>query len=66
MGTGAQHNIRPDQVVPIKVEYGEIDLRDTVKQAGAYWDKNRKAWLLSLKEVYSLGLEKRIIGDIEF
>jgi len=37
------HNIRPDQVVPIKIEFGEMDLRDSVKQAAAYWDKNRKA-----------------------
>ena len=60
------HNIRPGRVVPIKIEFGEKELRETVKQAGAYWDKNQKAWLLPLKEVYSLGLEKRIIGDLKF
>ena len=60
------YNIRPDQVVPIKIGFGEIDLRDTVKQAGAYWDQKQKAWLLSLKEVYKLGLEKRIVDDIGF
>ena len=59
-------NIRPDQVVPIKIEFGEIDLRDTVKQASAYWGTKQKAWLLSLKEVYKLGLEKRIVDDIGF
>ena len=60
------HNIRPDQVVPIKIGFGEMDLRDTVKQSGAYRDKNRKVWLLSLKQVYSLSLEKRIIDGLEF
>ncbi|MCW8852183.1 MAG: hypothetical protein OQK44_05910 [Gammaproteobacteria bacterium] len=43
-----------------------MELRDTVKQVGAYWDKNRKSCLFSLKEVYSLVLEKRIIDDLEF
>ena len=43
-----------------------MDLRDTVKQSGAYRDKNRKVWLLSLKQVYSLSLEKRIIDGLEF
>ena len=59
-------NIRPDQVVPIKVDFGETNLRETVKTAGAYWDKTQKAWLLSLKKVYELGLEKRIINDLRF
>ena len=60
------YNIKPDQVIPIKIEFGEIDLREKVKNAGAYWDKKQKAWLLSLKEVYKLGLEKRIIDDLGF
>jgi hypothetical protein len=29
------HIIRTDQVVPIKIGSGEMDLSDTVKQAGA-------------------------------
>ena len=60
------YNIKPDQVVPIKINFGEVDLRETVKEAGAYWDKSKKAWLLSLKEVYKLGLEKRILDELDF
>lgn len=60
------YNIRPDQVVPIKIGFGETDLREQVKAAGAYWDKKQKAWLLSLKNVYKLGLEKRILDDLDF
>jgi dimeric dUTPase (all-alpha-NTP-PPase superfamily) len=60
------YNIRPDQVVAIKIEFGEMALREQVKTAGAHWDKKQKAWLLSLKEVYKLGLEKRIIDELGF
>lgn len=60
------YSIKPDQKVAIRIGYGEADLRDQVKQAGAYWDSNQKAWLLSLKEVYKLGLEKRIIDELDF
>ena len=60
------YNIRPDQVVAIKIEFGETDLREKVKAAGAYWDKEQKVWLLSLREVYNLGLEKRMINELGF
>jgi hypothetical protein len=57
-------NIRPDQIAPIKIDFNETDLRETVKTAGAYWDKAQKAWLLSLNKVCKLGLEKRIINRL--
>lgn len=56
------YNIRPDKVVPVRIEYSEMELREKVKLAGAFWDKDKKAWLLSLKMVYGLGLENRIIN----
>ena len=59
-------NIRPDKVVPLKINFGEMELREEVKLAGGYWDKDKKAWLLSLKEVYKLGLEKRIHDGLDF
>ena len=39
------YNVRPDQLVPIKVGFGETDLREKVKAAGAFWDKDQKACL---------------------
>ena len=56
------YNIRPDKVVPVRIGYGEFELREKVKQAGAFWDKDKKAWLLSVKVVYELGLENRMIN----
>ncbi len=59
-------NIKPDQLVAIKIEYGETELREKVKTAGACWDKEQKAWLMSLAKVYELGLEKRMVDELEF
>ena len=59
------YNIRPDKVVPVKIEYSEKELREKVKQAGAFWDKDKKAWLLSLKLIYKLGLETELLMDRE-
>ena len=59
-------NIRPDQVVAIKIGFSETELRETVKQASTSWDKDKKAWQLSLKSTYELGLEKRIIDELGF
>jgi len=52
---------KSNQLVAIKIEFGEAELREEIKTAGAYWDKTIEAWQLPLKEVYNLGLEKRIL-----
>lgn len=57
--------IPPDKIVPIRIAYGEVELREKVKEAGAYWDSKMKCWKLSFRLVYALGLEKRIIDEID-
>lgn len=57
--------IPPDKVVAISIAYGETELREKVKQAGAYWDSEKKCWKLSFRLVYQLGLEKRIMGELD-
>lgn len=57
--------ISPDKVVPLRIAYGETELREKMKQAGAYWDSKQKCWKLSYRLVYALGLEKRIIDDLD-
>ena len=54
-------NVKSNQVVAIKIDFGETELREEIKTAGAYWDEAINAWLLPLKEVHNLGLEKRIL-----
>ena len=57
--------IPPDKIVPLRIAYGETELREKVKEAGAYWDSKLKCWKLSFRLVYALGLEKRIIGEFD-
>jgi len=59
-------NLSPDKVVALRIEYGELELREKAKEAGAWWDRDKKSWQLKLSEVYKLGLEKRIIDEIGF
>jgi hypothetical protein len=58
--------IRPERRVHVRVGYGENELRAAVKRAGGYWDAERKAWLLAFSEVVALGLEARVVDDLDF
>ena len=52
---------KSDQLVPIRLGFGEVELREEIKTAGAYWDEAINAWQLPLKEVHNLGLEKHVL-----
>jgi hypothetical protein len=55
------------QRVSIRPGYGERELRERVKQAGGYWNPDRKAWHLDYRSAIEPGLEQRIIDqDIRF
>jgi len=56
--------IPADRRVHIRIGYGERELRERVKQAGGYWDNERKAWHLRYREVCELGLERRMLDDV--
>ena len=53
-----------DRKVPLKIDFGEADLRDKVKSAGGYWNPDQKAWMLSYRQVLHLGLERRVIDPV--
>ena len=57
--------IPSDKIVPLRIAYGEIELREKVKEAGGYWDSKNKCWKLSYRLVYALGLEKRIMDGFD-
>ena len=44
---GNQKEIAPDEIVYIRVGFGETDLRKKVKAAGGRWDGDKKLWQLS-------------------
>ena len=58
--------ITPDKQVSVKIDYGESELREKVKAAGAWWDKKRKVWTMSYKSALQLGLEHRIDDELGF
>jgi len=57
-------NIPTTRRVYFRIGYGETELRKQVKQAGGYWNPDKKAWHLEYSAVIQLGLEDRII-DLE-
>ena len=49
-----------ETLVALAITYGETELRQRVKQAGARWDQNRKAWIVPYRIARQLGLHGRI------
>lgn len=47
-------------LVALTIAYGETELRQRAKQAGAKWDQQRKVWLLPYGIARQLGLHGRI------
>ena len=52
---------RQYQKVPLNIGYYETDLRQAVKEAGAFWDMKQKVWFLTYGKVCELKLKDRII-----
>lgn len=52
--------IPDNKIVGIKVAYGEIEIRNLVRNAGGRWNKEKRLWQLPYHEVMSLGLGDRI------
>ena len=53
-----------NQIMFIRIHYGEIELGRKVKKAGGVWIKEKRLWKLPLQSVLDLDLEDRIIGRI--
>ncbi len=49
------------EVVSLRVEWRELDLRRRVKTAGGTWDPEGRVWRLALGRVKELGLESRLV-----
>lgn len=59
-------NFQADKKVLLKIGFGELELRELVKNHGGFWDPAQKGWLLSMHTVLKLGLEKRIDDGLGF
>ena len=52
-----------NKIVGIHLQYQEIELRDTVKKAGGFWNPAEKIWELPYHRVVNLGLKDRIVKE---
>ncbi len=55
----------PTGDVWVRVGYGEADLRQQIKTAGATWDHSKKLWRMPAKAAKAMKLEKRIVKNIQ-
>ena len=51
-----------DEWVLVRLDYGEVELRNTVKNYGGLWQPQRKLWKIPYPAVHQLGLEDRIVA----
>ncbi len=61
--TSKKHK-RPDEsykLVSVRIEYGEIQIRNKVKEAGGKWNSIEKVWSMPYRKAVECGLEKRIV-----
>jgi hypothetical protein len=47
----------------IRIDYNEVELRNTIKEYGGKWDPQGKVWRLSYEKVKELDLLERIVDD---
>lgn len=53
--------VQENQQVPIRVSFQEVELREKIKHAGAFWNAEQKLWYLDYSAVCSMGLKNRIV-----
>ena len=51
---------KPEEIVGLKIAYGEVDLGRQVKAAGGKWNPAERLWEIRYDQVVRLGLEERI------
>ena len=57
--------IPADRKFALKIGFGETELRELVKNVGGYWNPDKKAWILSYHSVLQMGLERRVMDELE-
>lgn len=57
----SQYNNRDHQIVHIRIDYEEKDLRAKIKAAGGTWLPHLGAWAIPFREVKTLGLIGRML-----
>ncbi|MBL0140759.1 MAG: hypothetical protein IPP91_01500 [Betaproteobacteria bacterium] len=55
----------PGDLVGVRIDYGEIELRGRIKAAGGIWRSRHRLWEIDWKTVRELGLEERVVEEGE-
>lgn len=50
--------------VAVRIEYGETELRATVKRNKARWSRSHQVWLMRHEQAVAMGLSNRIIPGL--
>jgi len=50
-----------NQIMHLRIKYGEVALGKQVRAAGGKWNRDIRAWELPYQEVLKLGLSERIV-----
>jgi hypothetical protein len=54
-----------EKLVGVRIAVAEVELRERVKQAGGWWDAQRRVWELQYERAVTLGLAGRIVESGE-
>lgn len=54
-------SVNPGLIVGVRVGYGEAELRERIKSAGARWDPASRLWKTPYHKAMELGLKDRIV-----
>lgn len=52
---------KPQEIVALRIQRNELELRQQVKQAGGIWHAAEQVWKLRYEKVRECGLEARIV-----
>ena len=53
----------PDDMVYVRIGFGEAELRSRIKAAGAIWRARHKLWEMDWRTVRELGLHARVVTE---
>jgi hypothetical protein len=54
---------RDEEMVAVRIGYGETELRERAKRLGALWRPNHKLWEMRWLDAKHLGIADRIVPD---
>lgn len=55
--------LRDEDVVPMTVNFSEMDLREKLKDAGGRWNPEERLWFVPYGQIRGTELEGRIMND---